>query len=90
MKLRREQNVRGEGEIDQAIQSTALDLSGLNDVEQKEYLEISKAYGEEWEKADPTGKNRIERRMEHWQRYMESGLSPREAEERAKRARLSP
>ena len=88
MRLRREQNIRGE--VARIIQSKALELSGLNDMEQKEYLEISKAYGEEWEKADPAGKNGIERHIEHWQLYMESGLSPREAEERAKRARLSP
>lgn len=52
--------------------------------EQRQYWEISRAYDEEWEKASPEKRAELEWRVHHWQKFMEDGFSPKEADERAR------
>jgi hypothetical protein len=66
-------------------EKTGLRLSGLNNTEQEDYLKISKAYDEELEKAGLEKRTEIEWRIHHWQRFMEDGFSPKEANEKAQR-----
>jgi len=64
-------------------EQAGLRLSGLSKAEQEEYWKTSRAYDEEWEKANPEKRTELEWRMHHWQRFMEDGYSPKEANELA-------
>lgn len=67
------------------MEMEALRLSTLRDKgSQREYWEISKAYDEEWQVANPEERVELEWRMHHWQRFMEDGFSPKEADEKAR------
>lgn len=64
-------------------EQAGLHLSGLSKEEQEEYWKISRTYNEKWEKAGLDKQTELEWRMHHWQRFMEDGLSPREADDKA-------
>jgi len=64
-------------------EQVGLRLSGLSKAEEEEYWKISRAYDEEWEKADLEKRAELEWRMHNWQRFMENGYGPKEANELA-------
>jgi len=66
------------------IEQTGVQSSGLTHKEQTEYWEISQAYDDEWINASPEKRHEIVWRVHHWGEFMENGLSPKEAEQRAK------
>jgi hypothetical protein len=65
------------------FEQAALKYSGLNKEEQKQYWEISSAYDDMWETANPDKRTEILWRMEHWKRYIEDGCRIKEASELA-------
>ena len=64
------------------FEKAALRLSGLNSKEQAEYWYISQKYDQFWDKAKPKQQSDILDCLEQWQRFIESGFSPKEANER--------
>ena len=71
-------------EIARRAEQAGLRFSGLSKADQMEYWQISNAYDEERERSSPEKQAELEWRMHHWQRFMEDGFSPKEADERAR------
>ena len=61
----------------------ALQMSGLDQSEQTQYLRISKAYEDEFDSADHKGRQEVKWRIRCWEAFMEDGLTPTEAYQRA-------
>jgi len=81
MKAQRKGSV--DKETARKAEQAGLRLSGLSKAEQEEYWKISRAYDEELEKAGLEKRTELEWRMHHWQRFMEDGYNPKEANELA-------
>lgn len=64
---------------------TALVASLLEEKKPSQYERIRDFYEEEWKLASPEKRAELEWRNRHWYRYMEDGLSPREADAKARR-----
>jgi len=71
-------------ETARSYEEASLKYSNLRSKEQREYWEISRAYDEEWGKASPEKRAELEWRMRQWAGFMETGLSPSEADKKAK------
>jgi hypothetical protein len=62
-----------------------LRLSGISNAEQEDYRKISKAYDEELKKADSNKRAELKWRTNHFQKFLEDGFNPKEANELAKK-----
>jgi hypothetical protein len=58
---------------------SALSYSNLDDLEEKEYWDISGDFDEQWGKADAERESELEWRLHHWGKYMSDGYSPKDA-----------